>query len=460
MNNQIERGSFRDPAGFVFFSDGAVYRQINHSGKSNYEKFMQSGLYKKLVESSLIVSHEESDIPFPSPDQGWKVIRPEKIDFISYPYEWSFSQLKDAALATLQIQKISLEYGMSLKDASSYNIQFQGLKPLLIDSLSFEPYTEGSPWVAYKQFCQHFLAPLALMAYKDIRLQQLLRNNIDGLPLDLTNSLLPFRSVFNLSILFHINLHAKSQSYYSDKGKQTSGNKAKISRTSLLGLIDSLETGVTGLKYKSGYSQWGDYYSDTNYSTPASEHKKQLIEEFIEQIAPENLWDLGANTGVYSIIATSKKIKTIAFDTDFNAVEQNYLHSKSSKDSLMLPLLLDLTNPSPSIGWGNSERMSFMQRGPVEAIMALALIHHLAIANNLPLSNISEFFSQLCNHLIIEFVPRSDSQVERLLASREDIFQSYTIENFELAFKKHFEISRREAIKESERTLYLMTKKN
>jgi ribosomal protein L11 methylase PrmA len=459
MTKQPEKSSFRDPAGFVFQKDGNIFRQINQAGKTDYKTFMQSGLYEKLIDEKLIVSHEVSQIECPEPNLGWKVIKPEKIDFISYPYEWCFSQLKDAALATLKIQKIALENNMSLKDASAYNIQFKNMAPIMIDSLSFETYTEGQPWVAYRQFCQHFLAPLALMSYTDIKLQQLLKVHIDGLPLNLTNKLLPFSSNFNLGIFMHIKLHAKSQNFYSDKTIETSKNKGHMSKTAIFGIVDSLQSCISGLQYKLENSQWGNYYSDTNYSDKASEHKEKLIKEFIEQIKPEKVSDFGANTGVYSRISTSEKIKTIAFDCDENAVEKNYRLSKENRDIFMLPLLMDLTNPSPAIGWENCERMSFIKRAKTEVIMALALVHHLAIANNLPLPRIADFFEQLCEKLIIEFVPRSDSQVKKLLATRKDIFQNYTKENFEEALTTHFKIIRAEAIKESDRILYLLERK-
>lgn len=190
----------------------------------------------------------------------YKTIKPELIPFISYPYEWCFSQLKDAALATLDIQSRSLDFGMSLKDCSAYNIQFTKGRPVLIDTLSFERYHEGQPWIAYKQFCQHFLTPLALMSYRDIRLNQLLRIHLDGIPLDLTNSLLTVRTPFVFSLLSRIHLHAKSQKYFADKTVDRTAHK--ITHGSLLGLIDSLETAVRRLKWDAKGTKWANYYRD------------------------------------------------------------------------------------------------------------------------------------------------------------------------------------------------------
>jgi len=199
MPNKVLPSSFRDPSGFLFLRDGFIYRQVNTIYRENYDYLISSNLYKTLVDAELLIPHHEVDIKKARSDEIYKVIKPELILFISYPYEWCFSQLKDAALTTLEIQKKSLDFGISLKDCSAYNIQFRKGKPIFIDTLSFERYHQGKPWVAYRQFCQHFLAPLALMSYKDIRLNQLFRVYIDGPPLDLTSSLLPFRTRFRIS---------------------------------------------------------------------------------------------------------------------------------------------------------------------------------------------------------------------------------------------------------------------
>lgn len=457
-NITIEESSFRDPSGFVFKRDGILYRQVNELYKNNYNLLMDSGLYKTLVDKEMLVPHIEENIQFAFSDQVYKVIQPEVISFISYPYEWSFSQLKDAALLTLNIQKIALEYNMSLKDASVYNIQFRNGKPLFIDTLSFERYTKDKPWIAYKQFCQHFLAPLALMSYRDIRLSQLLKNFIDGIPLDLTSSLLPFKTKLNLSLLSHIHLHAKSQKHYSEK--RVNAKSVKLSKTGLLAIIDSIETVINKLTWQPFGTEWADYYErNNNYTSVSHENKKKYVADYLKKINPATVWDLGANTGIFSRIACEMGAETISFDIDPSAVEKNYLQTKKSNDKKILPLLLDLTNPSPGIGWQNQERGSLIERGPADAVLALALIHHLAISNNVPLNKIANFFASICNYLIIEFVPKRDSQVEKLLATREDVFDNYDQQSFEETFKAYFKIIEAEPIKESERILYLMKRR-
>ena len=455
--SHVVSSSFRDPSGFVFTHDGTVYRQINRSYDEAFDLLTSSGLYNELVQSGLLVTHEEADLRLAISDQASKVIRPERLPFISHPYEWAFSQLKDAALATMRIQKTALKFGMSLKDASAYNIQFVNSRPLLMDTLSFEVYREGQPWVAYRQFCQHFLAPLALMSHVDVRLGQLMRVYIDGIPLDLAARLLPFASRTRFPLLTHIRLHAQSQKHFGQKDIRSI--KRTISRRAFLGLVDNLESAVSHLHWRPGRSTWGDYYDQTNYSDESMDYKGRLVKQFLKHANPAQVWDLGANVGWFSRMASRMGVFTVAFDLDPVAVERDYRQCVKDADTHLLPLVLDLANPSPDLGWENQERSSVFHRGPTDLIMALALVHHLAIANNLPLSRIAEFLARHCRWLIIEFVPKSDSQVQRLLSSREDIFTDYIQTEFESVFTALFRIREREGICGSERTLYLMEKR-
>lgn len=451
------QGSFRDPSGFLFHRAGALYRQVNYVYKDHYEHLMTSGLYQRLVEVQTLVRHEECDPQYGVSEGAYKVIRPERIPFISYPYEWSFSQLRDAALLTLDVQRRALEFGMSLKDASAYNVQFYRGKPILIDTLSFETYQEGRPWVAYKQFCEHFLAPLVLMCYTDIRLNQLLRVFMDGLPLDMASALLSWRTWFRFPIFSHIHLHAHFQRRFAVKPQQGSGRN--VSLLGLRGVIDSLASAVKKLQWQPQGTAWASYYETAHYSTQAMQQKKRLVVQFLNKAKPQVVWDLGANTGLFSRIASDQGIQTIAFDVDPAAVEISYRELTQRGETHLLPLLLDLCNPSAAIGWGHEERMSLVERGPVDTVLALALIHHLAIANNLPLAKIADFFERICTSLIIEFVPKHDPQVQKLLSSREDIFTEYNQQIFEAEFGRRFKIERSVKIRDTERTVYLMCKR-
>jgi hypothetical protein len=454
MSSEVVPGSFRDPSGFLFLRDRSLYRQVNAVYREHYDHLMGSGLYDVLVAAGLLVPHEEVPIEFAATESAYKVLKPEVVPFVSYPYEWCFSELKHAALRTLEVQRRALDFGMVLKDSSAYNVQFIDGKPVLIDTLSFEMYQEGQPWVGYRQFCQHFLAPLAVSAYRDVRLSQLSRVYMDGIPLDLASSLLPLRTWLSFSLLSHIHLHARSQKHFA--GRAVATEARQVSQRGLVGIVENLDSAVKRMHWRAKGTDWVDYYEESAYSPDSLEHKKQLVAEFLDEVKPRLVWDLGANTGLFSRIASDKGIRTIAFDIDPAAVERSYLECVEKGETAILPLLLDLTNPSPCIGWQNQERMSVLERGPADTALALALIHHLAIANNVPLGRVAGFFSGICDSLIIEFVPKSDPQVQRLLSTREDVFSDYSQQAFEAAFCEYLEIQRSARIRDSERTLYLM----
>ena len=456
MNDGRVRGSFRDPCGFVFQQDGIVYRQVNQNYRSNYTRLLSSGLYQHLTEESLLIRHSEVDITPPQPETAYRILRPERIPFVSYPYEWCFSQLKDAALTTLGVQKIAVEHGMSLRDSSAFNIQFIGTSPVLIDSLSFEEYVEGRPWVGYRQFCQHFLAPLAVMAFKDVRLSRLTSLFLDGIPLDLASKLLPFRSRLTISLLTHIHLHSRLQKRYA---KPVRLPREGVSKRAMLGIIRSLESGVRRLRKSHSKTIWTDYYSITNYSSEDFKAKQQFVEDSLKAINSREVWDLGANTGVFSEIASALGAQTVAFDSDAGIVEKNYVVCRERSTQRTLPLVMDLCSPTPSVGWRLAERQSLLERGPAETVLALALVHHLAIGNNVRLPDLAKFFAEICTFLIVEFVPKEDSQVQRMLMSREDIFMDYTREAFEREFQRVFTVETSAMLSQSSRTLYLMRKR-
>jgi ribosomal protein L11 methylase PrmA len=458
MDDTRLASSFRDPSGFLFKRDGKVLRQVNPGYREHYDLLMNSGLYVSLTTKRWLVTHEEREVD--DTTDAYRILEPEQVSYISYPYEWSFSQLKDAALLTIDIQIEALKYGMHLKDASAYNVQFHNGRPLFIDTLSFEKYRDGSPWEAYRQFCQHFLAPLALIAYRDHRMLALSQSFIDGIPLDLASALLPRRTWLRYSLLAHIHLHARAQSRYDDTARALQPRSpARIGRAQLDGLMASLRNAVDSLGWKYQITEWGNYYQDTNYTDLAMQHKERLVARHLAQHKPAGAptaADFGANTGRFSRLAAREGYFVVAHDIDPVAVDKNYREAVAKSEQHLLPLVQDLTNPSPGIGWSNQERMTFAERHDVDVGMALALIHHIVISNNVPLVSVAEFFSHLCRFLIIEFVPKGDSQVQRLLATREDIFPDYCEAEFERAFTRYFSVLSAEKLEGSERTLYLL----
>lgn len=455
QNIKSEPSSFRDPSGFVYYKGKKVFRQVNRSYKQDFDLLFKSGLYKELVRQRYLLPHKRITKNHSASKKAYSTLTTDTISFVSYPYEWAFSQFKDAALLTLQIQNTALRHDMFLKDASGYNIQFIDGKPVLIDILSFQRYKPGYPWVAYRQFCQHFLGPLLLMNLVDVRANQLLKTYLDGIPLDLVSKLLPRRTFFSFSIASHIHIHAKKQQQFADARNVTKKTNS-LSKVALLGIIDNLMTTVSKLTYQKQKTEWGEYYDATNYSYKAFKKKKELVENYIKIARPKTILDIGANTGEFSRIASRKGIHTISADLDPLAVEKNYLNIKKFNEKNILPLMIDITNPSPAIGWLNSERKSFIQRGPFDLVMALAVLHHLAISNNLPFNRIADFFQEFGSFLIIEFVPKRDSQVQKLLRTREDIFDSYSQEEFEKVFSQKFKVLKKNPVTGSKRTCYLM----
>jgi len=458
-----EPGSYRDPSGFVFRRDGVLYRQINASFADDWAAFESSGLHTALVSEGILVADEPASVDLAPEPGAVAVIQPDEIGFISHPFEWSFSQLKDAALLTLRSQSMAGERGMTLRDASAYNVQFRDGKAVLIDTLSFERAAGDQPWKPYRQFCENFLAPLALMAHRDGRLGQLLRTWVDGVPLDLASELLPRRTRFlSPGLAAHVHLHARAQRQHAGESTPdgaTAPRAVTMSETRRLALLDHLRRTVEGLKLPAQGTVWADYADQTSYSEAGTTSKEALVRRQLEAVAAEGgrrAWDIGANTGRYSAIAADAGFWVLALDIDWAAVERHYLALRATGERRIMPLLADIAEPSPGIGWANAERAPLIDRSNADVVIALALVHHLAIGRNVPLPMISRLMARLSPHLIIEWVPKSDRMVERLLAAREDVFADYSPEGFRAAFRTDFEIVEETPIEDSGRVLFRM----
>ncbi len=455
MDLERHRASFRDPSGHLFWRKGVLYRQVNAVYREHYDHLMESGLYDQLVEADMLVPHREVEVEPICPDLAYRVLRPRQIPFISYPYEWSFGALKEAALLTLDLQERALASDMILKDATGFNVQFSRGRPVFIDTLSFEKYVQGSPWPAYRQFCQHFLAPLALMSRVDVRLSGLLKSHIDGIPLDLASRLSPWSSRLSLSLLTHIHLHAASErKLASPRG---TGGRLRMTRRGLKGLIQSLKGAVGALKWEP-VGEWSDYYDGDSYTDAALDRKAQLVKQYLEESGPSEVWDLGSNVGFFSRLAAESGGRVISMDADPACTELHYREIRGSGRDV-LPLTVDLTNPSPALGWEGGERSALLSRGEPDALLALALVHHLALGNNVPLGDLAQFFARLAPHLITEFVPKDDHQVEEMLASRSDVFRDYSQESFERDMGSFFETLDAQTLPESGRTIYFLRRR-
>jgi len=455
-------GSFRDPSGFVFRRDGVLLRQINRSFASDWDDVVASGPLTELQQRGLLVQHLDAGIDAAAdPATAHAVIQPERIDFVSYPYEWSFRMLRDAALATLEAQVVAAERGFTLRDATAFNVQFRRGRPILIDTLSFERAETGAPWIAYRQFCEHFLAPLALMANRDVRLGLMLREHIDGIPLDLAARLLPGRTRWNLGLGTHIHVHARAQARFADRGTDAAAasKKASVSPLRQRALIDSLQRTIGKLDWTPAGTEWADYAENTSYGEDATAVKDDVVRRLLDNAGGSVVWDIGANTGRYSRIAAGLGRRVVAWDIDPAATERHYRAIRTEGNERILPLVLDLGNPSPGLGWAGEERRSLADRSDADVILALALVHHLAIGRNVPLERIADYFARLAPGLVIEFVPKEDSMTRKLLATREDVFPDYTPDGFRAAFGRVYEILEEEPVSGTARVLYRMSRR-
>lgn len=452
--------SFRDPSGHVFEDDGRIKRTITDHFAGQWAFAVESGFLQSAVDKKLLVPFRECE-----PVAGsWKTLEVERVPFISYPYEWCFSQLRDAALLTLKLNAAALKKGLVLKDATAYNAQFIGSSPIFIDLLSFEKRVEGEPWGAYRQFCMHFLAPLALVAHVDYRFGVMSKLWVDGFPLDLASKLLPRRTWLRFGLASHIHLHSRFENKYGDARKaQGKVKKIDMTRESLLNICDNLASTVQGLRLNRAATEWGDYYNDTNYTDEAADAKFAYVKEVAAARTGKPLAvDLGANTGRYSEALAEHFGTVLAVDVDPLAVEKHYRKLKEKGPKNILPLIMDLGNPSPGIGWACRERDSFAERCRADLITALALVHHLVVTAGIPLAMIAEHFAELLapgGRLLLEFVPKEDSQTRRLLAVRKDIYDDYTAEGMRSAFSPYFTEIETRALPGSVRTLHLWEKR-
>jgi hypothetical protein len=442
--------SYRDPAGHIFLRDGIVFRQVNPVYHAHYEMLMSSGLYDELTGTRWLIRHEEVIVPG-SDDRAWKVLKPEQIGFFSYPYEWSFSQLRDAALLTLDIQGAAMAKGMSLKDATPFNVTFHKGKPLFIDTLSFERYEPSEPWIAYHQFCTGFLAPLLLAAYRDPDLIRLLAVHPEGIPLPLCATLLPWSSKFKPLSALHVHLQGGMKKGDARK-KATIFSKEKLEH-----IISHLHDGIKGLKTE-GASTWSNYYQETILSEAYLSEKEKLVAGMLEEMHYDTVFDAGCNTGEFSLLLAAKGKKVIAADFDARCIDKLYSNALSRSVPLDA-LVIDLMNPSPAIGWDNAERPSFLSRVNVDITLALALVHHLCLGQNMPFDHIASSFSRLSEWLLVEFVPMTDEKSQQLIRHKRDIYGWYTEEAFLQSLHVRYDCIKSRPVGDTGRTLHLFRRK-
>lgn len=454
-----EPGSFRDPAGRVIRFGNRIFRTVNDCAADDYEYAEASGFLRELIGTGELVGSERVDSHgLGDAAAGARyVLEHEPLRFVSYPYEWSFAALKAAAVLHLHIQLKALGHGITLSDASAFNVQFIGSRPVFIDTLSFRRYVEGEFWTGHRQFCEQFLNPLLLTVLFGVPHQPWYRGSLNGIPAQDLAALLPLRRKLSPKLLTHVVLPASLNRAGQRAGAKLDAGKirqARLPKENYRRMLTGLRDWIAGFEPKRGTKTvWQDYAETTSYDAAERDAKAAFIRRFVAETRPALLWDVGCNTGDYAVVALEAGAGyVVGFDADQGALDRAFERARSARLSFQ-PLYLDATNPSPSQGWAQSERHGFADRARADAVIGLALIHHLAIGANVPLRDVVRWLVGLAPCGVIEFVPKSDPMVQRLLQLRKDIFPDYGEEPFLRFLEAEAEIVERATISASGRCL-------
>lgn len=454
---RLEAGSFRDPSGSVLIGEDRVFRTVMPSAVEDYVMVRNTGILETLSSEGMVIQEKPvTEKEFRSfAKAAALVVEHPKLPFISYPYEWCFSALKDAALLHLDIHMRCLEQGVTLSDATAYNVQFEGPKPVFIDTLSFRPYKEDEIWSAHRQFCEQFLNPLLLQSVLGIPHNAWFRGNLEGIPVEYIARALPLKAKFSWNVVQHVLLQTAFQKSSTKKRPSGKLKEIKLPKVAFRSMLKGLRKFIYSLEATGqAKTTWSEYAEDNSYSDEEAVQKADFVKRFSISVKPRVLWDLGCNTGNYSKVALTNGTNTaIGFDYDFGALERAYQRAKAEGLNLF-PVHLDAANPAPSQGWAQQERKGLKERASADAVFALALVHHLAIAKNIPLEYVVDWIVGMAPNGIIEFVQKQDPMVQELLRFREDIFPFYDEGIFEGILAERAKICAKERVSSTGRMLY------
>jgi hypothetical protein len=455
---ELNNISYKDTSARVVKKEIGYYRYIFHEYKTEYLHLMQSGLYEELIQKGLLIEHKEIEKDTDDP-KVFKLLFPNQIPFQSYPFEWSYNQWRKAILSYLRINNIALKYGMILKDATPYNFYLTGGRAIMFDTSSFMFFKENDKWIAYKQFCEEFLSPIALMHYNGAQWSKLTMANLRGMPLSFVSKQLPIKSWFNLTTLLHIHLHSK---YSENNESKEINNKQKIGFT--LVKIKSLQKMIFNeiYKWEKPYqftNHWSTYYENDIESKIYLIDKEATIRKWLEKIKPKSLIDLGANTGKFSFIAAEYAEKVISIEGDEKCVDEIEKKISINNNNNIFTLIGNLAKPSPMLGFLYSKTESIYKRGGADVVLGLALVHHLHICNRLSFEQISILFASFSNqYLIVEFIPVTDNKVQLLIKNNFINLIDFNEIQFVNKISKYFNIKEVASIKDTERKLFLLEK--
>ena len=463
MKINWNKGSFRDPSNRIFESEGKIYRAIFNSGKSDYINIQQSGIIQKLINKNYLIDTDELDrgnklYSHEELKNVYIILKHKKIPFISYPYEWCFEQLKKAAIFHLDLQLYLLENNFNLKDSSAFNIQFIGGEPIFIDFFSLQKYNDGDYWIGYKQFCENFLNPLYLSFKKNVQFNHIIRSNLEGISSTTLNNLLSFKDKLSLNVFSHIVLQSRYEKkvLLDEKSSIKKFKKLKkLPKKNLISMITIIKNWIKKFNIQNKKSTWSDYSVINTYKDFEKKKKIDIVKKFTNKIKPNLLVDLGCNTGDYSIAALENGANyVVGFDFDIESLNKSYDRSPN-----FFPLWFDAANPSPDQGFMQKERDGFERRVKSDALISLAFIHHLVIAKNISVKMFVEWISKISQFGLLEFVPKNDETIQKMLISKRDIYKDYNIDNLIKYLEYDFKIVSIDQVSESGRKIIEYSKK-
>ncbi len=464
-------GSFRDRNNRVFDDGDQIYRGVSAEALENWRNVSRTAFFRELSDRAKIVATQEADVQKQTPELGsWPgLLVHERVPFLSYPYEWSFGMLKDAALLHLELLEAALEEGWTLKDSSAFNVQWKGPCPVFIDIPSMEPYVEGEPWRGYRQFCMMFLYPLMFKAYRGIDFAPFLRSNLEGIDPSLANKILTGRTRFRKGVLTHVSLHARMQERAAAreldeakvltedaKGEVRGARSFRHSKAMLLGTIQGLQRTIRKMTSPDARTVWGNYDTDHSYGDESFQKKKDFVSRHGGERHRGLVWDIGCNTGTFSRLCEDFSDWIVSIDGDPKAIERLYQHEKEREGSKLLPMIIDLSNISPNQGWRGAERKALDARGKPDLVLCLALIHHMVITANIPMSEFIDWLASLGGDVIIEFVSAEDDMSRMLLRNKVNQYDDYTEAEFERLASEKFDIADSEPLKGGHRKIYYL----
>ncbi|HDP34244.1 MAG TPA: class I SAM-dependent methyltransferase [Candidatus Hydrogenedentes bacterium] len=456
-----ERGSFRDRNNQVYLLGNRVLRGLSEKALENWRHFEQSKVYRRYAASGNIVASRVIDDSaarqLVAADDRWAAcLEHVRVPFINYSYEWCFEMLKDAALLHLELMENGLCDNLILKDASAFNIQFVGAQPVFIDIPSFEQYVPGTPWVGFRQFCQHFLYPLMLQSYKRVSFRPWLRGNVDGISPEECSRLMSLRDMLRPGVFSLVYLQSKLVAALGNAKTSMldETRDSEFGKEIIFANIKKLRRIIRKLDWSPPRSEWSEYESTHSYDAACFNRKSAFVRKAAAQRHRQSAWDIGCNTGHFSRILAEGSDYVVAMDVDELAVQRFYHELKQEKNRNILPLVCDVTNPSPRLGWRCEERLSLLDRETPALVLCLALVHHLVITGNIPLVQVMDWLATFKCEVVIEMLTKKDPMVQKLLLNKTDQYPEFTVEGFEAIAARYFVTQEKEEIMPDRRFLY------